>query len=253
VITTAHTVVVQPGITDWLTAVGTVAVALAAVGVALFAEWRASVRVRAERARSDLVLADERAHSDQVLADERAAADKRLKSQQEHSDRQFHAAQTRSQETEQYTEAYAVQVTVAETTTASGPPNEYGDPGPDAAKRLAALVVNRGRYAITRVTAQFSPDGRSLTSASRVVRIPVSFESLPPELRGDFGPLRDKRGHGDTLAPWDAGMRIESDNVGVRHVAGPYFVVRWVDRWGTHWEHKRGVVRYITEGESWSP
>ncbi len=93
VITTALTVVGQPGITDWLTAVGTVAVALVAVGVALFAEWRASVRVQAERSRSDQVLADERARSDQVLADERAAADKRLKSQQEHSDRQFYAAQ----------------------------------------------------------------------------------------------------------------------------------------------------------------
>jgi len=137
VITTALTVVGQPGITDWLTAVGTVAVALVAVGVALFAEWRASVRVQAERSRSDQVLADERARSDQVLADERAAADKRLKSQQEHSDRQFHAAQTRSQETEQYTEAYAVQVTVGEITTTPEPPNEYGDPGPLDRRREA--------------------------------------------------------------------------------------------------------------------
>lgn len=85
-----------------------------------------------------------------------------------------------------------------------------------------------------------------------MVRIPASFENLPQELRGDFGPLRDKRGHGDTLGPWDAGMRFESGDVGVRHLAGPYFVVRWVDRWGTHWEHKQGVVRYITEGEVWS-
>lgn len=193
-ITTALTVVVQPGITDWLTAVGTVAVALVAVGVALFAEWRASVRVQAERSRSDQVLADERARSDQVLANERAAADKRLKSQQEHSDRQFHAAQTRSQETEQYTDAYAVQVIVGEITTMSEPPNEYGDPGAEAAKRLAALVVNRGRYAITGVTAQFSPDGRSLTSSAHVARIPASFENLPQELRGDFGPFGTSEG-----------------------------------------------------------
>ena len=197
-------------------------------------------------------VADERAHSDQVLTDERTAADKRLKSQQEHSDRQFYAAQTRSQQTEQYTEAYAVQVTVGEITTVPGPPNEHGDPGADATKRLAALVVNRGRCAITRVTAQFSPDGKSLTSPSRVVRIPASFEKLPQELRGDFGPLQDKRGHGDRLTPWDAGMRFESGDVGLRHLAGPYFVVRWVDRWGTHWEHKQGVVRYITDGEAWS-
>jgi hypothetical protein len=191
--TTALTVG-QPGVTDWLTAVGTVAVALTAVGVALFAEWRASVRVQAERDRSDKVLADERAHNDQALADERTNADKRLKSQQEHSDRQFHAAQTRSQETEQYAEAYAVQVTAGEIATASGSPNEYGDPGADAAERLAALVVNRGRYAITRVTAQFCPDGRSLTSPSRVVRIPASFENLPQELRATSAPFGTSEG-----------------------------------------------------------
>jgi hypothetical protein len=33
------------GLTNWLTAIGTVAVAVAAVGVALFAEWRADKRV----------------------------------------------------------------------------------------------------------------------------------------------------------------------------------------------------------------
>src|SRR5262245_31598690 len=59
-------------------------------------------------------------------------------------------------------------------------------------------------------------------------------------------------GHGDTLAPWDSGMRFETGDVGVRHLAGPYFVVRWVDRWGTNWEHKQGTVRPITEGQPWT-
>jgi hypothetical protein len=81
-------------------------------------------------------------------------------------------------EREQYTEAYAVQVTMAELDTSLVSPNEYGDPGAGEAKWLAALVVNRGLYAITRVTAQFSPEGRSPTSPSRAIRIPASFETL---------------------------------------------------------------------------
>lgn len=48
---------------DTATAIGTVAVA----GVALFAEWRADIRVKRERE-----------HSAKVLAEERAAADTRL-------------------------------------------------------------------------------------------------------------------------------------------------------------------------------
>jgi hypothetical protein len=48
---------------DWAsetTAIGTVAVAVVAVGVALFAEWRAGKRVAAERARGDKQLREER-------------------------------------------------------------------------------------------------------------------------------------------------------------------------------------------------
>jgi hypothetical protein len=59
----------QPVWPGELTAWGTLAVAIAAVAVALFAEWRAAVRV-----------AQEREHSAQVLADERKAADDRLAS-----------------------------------------------------------------------------------------------------------------------------------------------------------------------------
>jgi hypothetical protein len=211
------------------------------------------VITRQDRKRADKRLADEQARHEAEVAEERRLADMRLKIQHDQSEEQFRTEQWRMTEREQYTKAYAVQVTVGEFTTVPGSPNEYGDQGADAAKCLAALVVNRGRYAITRVTAQFSPEGRSLTSPSRVIRIPASFESLPQELRGDFGPLQDKRGHGDTLAPWDAGMRFESGDVGVRHLAGPYFVVRWMDRWGTNWEHKQGSVKPITEGQPWSP
>jgi hypothetical protein len=83
-----------------VTAWGTLAVAIAAVAVALFAEWRASVRVRNEREHSDKILVDERERADKHLADEqerhdkeiseeRRLADERLAKQLAHSDAQL--------------------------------------------------------------------------------------------------------------------------------------------------------------------
>jgi hypothetical protein len=51
----------------------------------------------------------------------------------------------------------------------------------------------------------------------------------------------------------DAGMRFETDNLGKLHIANPYAVVRWADRWGQRWEHKKGEVRKIADGEQWLP
>lgn len=36
-------------------------------------------------------------------------------------------------------------------------------------------------------------------------------------------------------------------------LAAPYPVVRWTDQWGTRWEHKRGVVRRVSDTEPWEP
>src|SRR5215469_1184877 len=69
-----------------LTAWATLAVAVAAVAVAAFTEWRASVRVRTERE-----------HSDKILAEERRLADERLRTQMEHSDKQFRQQQATTQ------------------------------------------------------------------------------------------------------------------------------------------------------------
>jgi hypothetical protein len=79
-----------------MTAIGTVAVAIAAVGIAFWTDWRTGARITAERTRHDkeitderaLVdqrLADQRAHSDKQLADERAAADAWLREELAHS------------------------------------------------------------------------------------------------------------------------------------------------------------------------
>jgi len=77
---------------DWAsatTAIGTVAVAVVAVGVALFAERRAGFRLREEQKRSDDRLAQERALHAKEIADERVRADKMLAEQFAHSDAQL--------------------------------------------------------------------------------------------------------------------------------------------------------------------
>ena len=220
---------------DWLTAAGTILVAVAAVGVALFAERRADERVKAERE-----------HSATVLADERKAADARLLRQQEHSDEQLRRERQASWDAEQLAQAYAVQVVMGEMD--AGPPaadGVYGDPvGEPNAKILAVMIVNRGSYTITRIEAQFSPDGLSLIPHHRFTRL-AGFDDVPELLRVRFSRLRDDTGYGRILAPGDTGIRFETDPVGVNHLAGPHAVVSWTDRWDQRWEHKKGDIRKL--------
>jgi hypothetical protein len=88
-VVTVVTVAARPDWATATTAIGTVAVAVVAVGVALFAEWRGGLRLREERKRSDDLLAEERVLHAQEIAAERALADKRLAEQFAHSDAQL--------------------------------------------------------------------------------------------------------------------------------------------------------------------
>ena len=72
----------------WLTAIGTIAVALAAVGVALWGDRQTAKRVQAEHDRADRQLAEERKRHDQELASERDRRDKELADERAHSERQ---------------------------------------------------------------------------------------------------------------------------------------------------------------------
>lgn len=121
-----------------LTAWGTLAVAVVAVAVALFAEWRASVRV-----------AQEREHSAKVLAHERKAADDRLARQLAASEAQLRAEREEARQVMQEANAWAVQVDLSDSLV--NPPS--GD------KSLMATVTNKGTRALGRVRARFSPDG----------------------------------------------------------------------------------------------
>ncbi len=101
---------------DWAsatTAIGTVLVAIMAVGVAIYTEWRANKRLKAKHKRSRL-LADERERSDEALRKERQLA----------------------QDREQLAEAYSVQVVLM---------RFVMQMGEDPASKLEVNVVNHGR------------------------------------------------------------------------------------------------------------
>jgi hypothetical protein len=220
-------VFVLPSGPDWatiMTAIGTVAVAVVAVGVALFAEWRADKRLANERAHSDEQLREERAHSAAQIAEERHIA----------------------QEREQFAEAYAVQVTLMRS-------GVHGE-GEDAAQRLIVAIVNHGVQTITRIEVRFSPDGASVIPARKQERLTVDL-NLPPggRVAARFVASAEARTFSDRLTAWDTGMTAETDPIGEQRLTDPRVIVRWTDRWGTRWEHKRGEVRQIRDGEQWLP
>ena len=173
---------------DALTAIGTIAVAVTAVGIAIWGERRTDRRIRDEREHSNKLIAAEHAWADRQLAEERALADKRLAGQLAHSDVQLAAERAAAdawlkeelahadanlaeehriaREREQWAEAYAVEVTAAQMS-----PEEYGSrvttqPGVPIACPVA-IVVNRGHYAITEVYAQFRAGTGGLTAYGR--------------------------------------------------------------------------------------
>jgi hypothetical protein len=214
------TIVTSPDWPSIVTAIGTVAVAVVAVGVALFAEWRSDKRLRAEHARSDKMLAEERALSEARLREERQLFQGR----------------------EQLAEAYAVQVVLMKRAT------DQAD-----ANRLVALIVNHGSQTITQIEARFSPAGQGVISHHKQTRIPGHY-NLPPELvvGQPFEAPAEAASYGDRLTPWDTGMSIETDVIGVQRLTDPRAIVRWTDRWGTRWEHKRGEVCAVDHGATWS-
>lgn len=113
-------------------------------------------------------------------------------------------------------------------------------------------MVNRGHYAITRVQARFFADG-TILSYDKIEHL-SSWHNLPPELRGvgELSPSKSIAGR-DVLTPADLAMRFLTDDMAERFLVGSYPIVRWQDHWGTWWEHKKGVVREITNGEEWNP
>ena len=228
-----------PGWTDILTAIGTVGAVIAAVGIALWTEWRSGRRIKAEQERSARQLAEERERTTAALEEERA-----------YSRAQFEEERTRDVRRQQIAEAYAVQVAFGERDPGTGPPDTQGRAAPSEVRQLAVMVVNRGSSTITRLEAQFCL-GSSMISHARYHR-ETGFQKVPEPLRSGYYSSREQAVLG-VLTPFDAGIRFETDEIHIRNLSGPFPIVRWTDRWGTRWEHKRGVVRRIREDEPWEP
>ncbi len=131
-----------------------------------------------------------------------------------------------------------------------GSPDAFGDLD-GSVKRLAVMVVNHSSSTITRVEARFSYDGRSIAPAGKYTRL-SGFARVSPKLREGWSPSSERALYG-VLAPWDAGIRFESEDVHVQFLKSPYPLVRWTDRWGTRWEQRRGEARQIQDGEDWVP
>jgi hypothetical protein len=97
------------------------------------------------------------------------------------------------------------------------------DGDPDI-RDLVLMITNKGKYTITRVEAQFSPDGQRLHPHNMSTRM-TDLDKLPDVLRAGQ-PGRTEWAYGNVLTPWDAGMRFEAKGIHKRHIATPYAVVR---------------------------
>ena len=221
-----------------MTAFGTVGAVIAAVGIALWAEWRSGKRLRAEQGRSDRQLKEEHERSDRLLAQER-----------EHGRAEIEEERRIAREREQLTEAYQVQVVLGEHST-GGKPNQFGDLE-GSIKQLAVMVVNHGSFTITKVEAQFCYDGVKLGFPQRSKRL-TGFGQVRERLRKGWSPSAEHALDG-VLTPRDAGVRFESYQVPAGELGNPYPLVRWTDRWGTRWEHRRGEVREVPDDQEWAP
>ena len=164
------------------------------------------------------------------------------------ADKRIKAERQLAREREQLAEAYAVQVAAAERSVGDGPPNQFGALTDSGVRQLAVMVVNRGSFTIIRLEAKFLRDG-SLSAPHAELQVP-GLETVPLALRQGWR-LSLWQSPPGVLAPWDEGIRYDSDNFDAGRVNFARAIVRWTDRWGTRWEHDRGVVRQVTDDTPW--
>jgi hypothetical protein len=222
-----------------LTAWGTLAVAIVAVAVALFAEWRASVRVM-----------DERENAAKVLADERGAADERLSRQLAESAAQLQAERDLARDREQLAEAYLVQVTPMRIDPAAYGSQITTTDQTDPITCPSVAVVNNGHFTITEVHAMHSPEGSSVTGYDRPEHL-SAYGRLPALLSAGTSGRPEPDAGRRILTPSDIGIRFTRDAVAASKIHGSYPIVRWTDWRGQRWEHKLGQVRKIAADEPW--
>jgi len=241
---------------DWastMTAVGTVVLAVVTVGTIIVT----IMITKQDRHRADKQFADAQARHDKEIAEERALADKRLAEQLVHSDAQLtderaHSAvqlreeRQRAEEIEQRGEAYAVLVTPAKIPARLADRDSIAETS-EGDECPVAVVINRGRFAITDIEAQFTRD--SALYPSRQMEYYSDYPTLPQELVS--GLVADPAIN--ILPPGFAGIRFIGGAMSSRDLQGMNPIIRWTDRWGRRWEHRQGQVRQIAAHELWKP
>lgn len=129
--------------------------------------------------------------------------------------------------------------------------NPWIDAG-DWQEAPAAVVVNGGRYTITGIEARFCyPESGHVVerrAAQRVSPMGILAGPLAEGLSLLTSDLETS-----VLTPADVGVRFygEFTEPGVRVEVYP--LVRWIDQWGTGWEHRRGQVGQVQAGDPWLP
>jgi hypothetical protein len=237
-----------PSWTDVLTAIGTVGAVVVALGIALYADWRAGKRIKDEHQRADGLLTEQRQQAEDDLAEQRRHEQDALEEERRHSRFQLEEERELALDRERIAQAYLVQVGFGQRDPGQGAPDVQGRRSASAIRQLGVMVVNRGSFTITRVEAQFVVEN-TIIPHDRYERL-SGAEALPQALQRGFDmsiewPLRG------VLTPWDIGIRFQIDGMDVGQVADWYPIVRWTDRWGARWEHKKGVVRRITDETPW--
>lgn len=227
-----------------LTAWGTLAVAVVAVAVALFAEWRTDKRLAKQQEKHDQEIVEERRLADERLRTQLKHSDEQLSQERQAADMRVLLERDRAWDQELLTEAWSVEVIAGRMPPEPGITSEASQP----IGRPVVLVINHGRYTITQVDARFSPDGRSIVGRSQS-EASWDISRLPPNLANSLdGPIG--QAYLGVLTP-GTGMRFIGDTLLVSVLRSTFPIVRWTDRSGIRWEHKQGQVRQIGENDDW--
>lgn len=206
-------------------------VAGSAVAIALWSDRRARKRFDVERADHHSEIADERARHDREVSMERDLADKRLADERARSDARLKEERDALVKAEQLAEAWAVDVVTAlapagmkRTLDLEEVPIDDDPQHPQ--RRLAVIIVNRGRYGIRAVKAHYW-FGERIHSYVKVKPM-WNTAGLRPELTRD---LEGPTGYLDVLSPGSS-MRYVSDPMLLSDLERAYPIVRWRDRQG---------------------
>jgi hypothetical protein len=112
---------------------------------------------------------------------------------------------------------------------------------------MVTIVINRSRYTIVNIEARVSLDNGVLSEVTGQ-RL-LNLDGIGASLTAGATPKPETVSRPHVLTPWDTGLRLVCESS--TSFMGAYPIVRWTDRWGTRWEHRRGDARPIKSRMPW--